>query len=75
MCHRYHFSTRGIRIDTAGKPSDTIASHFVRLLQNNGTEVCIMSFPFVLLLPPLLIFVILIVMFVLIAISRVCEGH
>lgn len=39
LLYWYHYSTRGVRIETAGKPSDTIASHFVRLLQNNGTEV------------------------------------
>jgi len=38
LLYWYHFATRGVRIDTQGKPDDTIASHFVRLLHSNGRE-------------------------------------
>lgn len=34
--YHYHFHKNGKRIDTAGKPEDTIASHYIRLL--HGTE-------------------------------------
>jgi 2-methylcitrate synthase len=38
LLYWHHFATSGRRIDTNGKPSDTIASHFVRLLHSNNTE-------------------------------------
>eukprot|EP00455_Lapot_gusevi_P006248 TRINITY_DN12681_c0_g1_i1.p1 TRINITY_DN12681_c0_g1~~TRINITY_DN12681_c0_g1_i1.p1 ORF type:complete len:416 (+),score=161.52 TRINITY_DN12681_c0_g1_i1:55-1248(+) len=33
MLYWYHFANSGVRVDTAGKPGDTIARHFMRTLR------------------------------------------
>jgi len=38
LLYWHHFTTSGKRIDTAGRPNDGVASHFVRLLRNDGKE-------------------------------------
>jgi 2-methylcitrate synthase len=38
LLYWYHFHTHKVRIDTGGKPDDTIAKHFMRLLKNDGQE-------------------------------------
>jgi hypothetical protein len=39
LLYWHHFHTRGIRIDTNTKPTDTIARNFLKLLANDGSEV------------------------------------
>lgn len=39
LLYWYHFAWHnGRRVDTTGKPGDSVATHFVRVLQSNGVE-------------------------------------
>lgn len=41
LLYWYHYATSRVRVNTAGAPGDTMASHFVRLLKNDGSQVCV----------------------------------